>query len=610
MASFLSTSTLEQVRSASNIVDVIGNVVPLKRNGTNFVALCPFHKEKSPSFNVNPAKQIFRCFGCGKGGDVFSFVKDYENIGFMDAVRRLAERAKIPLEFDQTPGAQEARTIKDSLLHIHEQITLRWQSAFSNESSGEIARNYLIKRGVSEEAIKLFRIGYAPDSWDDTVNWAKSKSHDLKLVEQAGLILSKDDSRSYYDRFRGRLIFPICDEQGRVIAFSGRILSGDEKTAKYVNSPESPIFSKGRVVYGLDKSKRAILDTGFALICEGQLDMIACYMAGIQNVIAPQGTSLTHDHARLLKRYTNEVVVCFDADSAGQKATVRAFDALLPVGLAIRVATIPAPDDPDSFIKKRGADAFRERLNMAEGFFDYLLHQLCAANDPNTDKGRLQILKTMAEAVYKTSDAVIIDKYAQKTAARLGVSGVSAAQEFKKLAPHSQLHQSHVQPDNPEVPITPSEDEEQLAPPSHQEMWVLKFLCQDEDSLEWTMAHLDLEWIQHPKVRQLLSLRLHPTDEGSWPALTHMLGCLPEDSEARSLLIEAAVTDQIYPNSSKQIQDLVLRLRNAQIDRRLHQYRAQASNPDLTQEQSTEAAKAEMALRRAKKFPLEPLAGF
>lgn len=610
MASFLSTSTLEQVRSASNIVDVIGNVVPLKRNGTNFVALCPFHKEKSPSFNVNPAKQIFRCFGCGKGGDVFSFVKDYENIGFMDAVRRLAERAKIPLEFDQTPGAQEARTIKDSLLHIHEQITLRWQSAFSNESSGEIARNYLIKRGVSEEAIKLFRIGYAPDSWDDTVNWAKSKSHDLKLVEQAGLILSKDDSRSYYDRFRGRLIFPICDEQGRVIAFSGRILSGDEKTAKYVNSPESPIFSKGRVVYGLDKSKRAILDTGFALICEGQLDMIACYMAGIQNVIAPQGTSLTHDHARLLKRYTNEVVVCFDADSAGQKATVRAFDALLPVGLAIRVATIPAPDDPDSFIKKRGADAFRERLNMAEGFFDYLLHQLCAANDPNTDKGRLQILKTMAEAVYKTSDAVIIDKYAQKTAARLGVSGVSAAQEFKKLAPHSQLHQSHVQPDNPEVPITPSEDEEQLAPPSHQEMWLLKFLCQDEDSLEWTMAHLDLEWIQHPKVRQLLGLRLHPTDEGSWPALTHMLGRLEEDSEAHSLLIEAAVTDQIYPNSSKQIQDLVLRLRNAQIDRRLHQFRAQASNPDLTQEQSTEAAKAEMALRRAKKFPLEPLAGF
>ena len=191
---------------------------------------------------------------------------------------------------------------------------------------GQIARDYLAKRGVSEEAVKLFRLGCAPDLWDDTVNWAKSKGYELALVEKAGLILRKQDGSSYYDRFRGRLMFPICDEQGRVVGFSGRMLSGDEKTAKYVNSPETPIFTKSKVFFGLDKSKRAVLDAGYAIVCEGQLDLIACFMAGVQNVVAPQGTAFTADHARILRRYVEEVVLCFDSDEAGQNAAVRSLD--------------------------------------------------------------------------------------------------------------------------------------------------------------------------------------------------------------------------------------------------------------------------------------------
>src|SRR4051794_34566684 len=189
MAGFISPDKLEQVRAANDIVDVIGAYLPLKRAGANFVTLCPFHKEKSPSFNVNPHKQIFHCFGCHKGGDVFTFVKEYENITFVDAVRRLAERARIPLEFDNQPGQQQIRHIKDTLWQIHEQITQRWQTALTNEAGGQIARDYLLKRGVSDEAIKLFRLGYAPEAWDDTVNWSKNKGHALPLVEQAGLIL-------------------------------------------------------------------------------------------------------------------------------------------------------------------------------------------------------------------------------------------------------------------------------------------------------------------------------------------------------------------------------------------------------------------------------------
>src|SRR5580698_4317469 len=419
MAGFFTPATLEQVRAASDIVDVIGGYLPLKRAGANFTALCPFHKEKSPSFNVNPHKQIFHCFGCHKGGDVFTFVKDYENIGFMDAVRRLAERAHIPLEFENTPGAQESRHLKDQLLEIHEQLTQRWQNCLANEAAGQLARDYLAKRGVSAEGMKLFRIGAAPELWDDTVNWARSKNFDLATVEKAGLIIRKEETGNYYDRFRGRLMFPICDEQGRVIGFSGRILSGDEKTAKYVNSPETPIFTKSKVFFGLDKSKRAILDAGSAIICEGQLDLIACFMNGGQNIVAPQGTAFTEQHARILKRYINEVVLCFDSDNAGQNAAVRALDHLLASGLAVRVAVVPAPHDPDSFIKANGGAAFQKLIGGAEGFFDYYLNRLGATNDIASDKGRLVVLRSMAESVHKTGNVVLVDTYAQKTALRL-----------------------------------------------------------------------------------------------------------------------------------------------------------------------------------------------
>ena len=223
MAGLISSATREQIRAASDIVDVIGSYIPLKRAGGNFVGLCPFHKEKTPSFNVNPHKQFFHCFGCGKGGDVFTFVEQYESIDFVEAVKRLADRAKIPLEYEQGGVDQEVKHVKDTLLQIHEQIAQRWHSCLVNEAAGQIARDYLAKRGVSAEAIQLFRIGAAPDAWDDTVNWARSKGHDLATVEKGGLVIRKEETGNYYDRFRGRLMFPICDEQGRVIGFSGRV---------------------------------------------------------------------------------------------------------------------------------------------------------------------------------------------------------------------------------------------------------------------------------------------------------------------------------------------------------------------------------------------------
>src|SRR3984957_14526714 len=512
----ISTATLERIRAASDIVDIIGAYLPLKKAGANFTALCPFHKEKSPSFNVNPQKQFFHCLGCHKGGDVFTFVKEYENIGFVDAVRRLAERAKILLEFDNNPAEQQSRHLKDQLLEIHEKITQRWQNCLLNEAAGEAARNYLAKRGVSPDAIKLFRLGAAPEVWDDTVNWAKSKNYELPLGEKAGLIIRKEETGNYYDRFRGRLMFPICDEQGRVIGFSGRILSGDEKTAKYVNSPETAIFTKSKVFFGLDKSKRAILDAGFAIICEGQLDLIACFMSGVQNIVAPQGTAFTDQHARIIKRYANEVVLCFDSDNAGQNAIVRSLDHLLASGLAVRVAVVPAPHDPDSFIKANGGEAYRELIQKAEGFFDYYLNRLCATNDIASDKGRLVVLRSMAESVHKTGNVVLVDTYAQKTALRLGVSPEAVRAEFKK---------------NPKPHVAPAQDEdpaevsfESAAPaeepsPTALEFHLLKLILLNDPLVASSAAHLDLDWVQSTLARQILRKRFAAQAEGTWQSL-------------------------------------------------------------------------------------------
>jgi DNA primase len=590
MPGLIPPQKLEEIRAASDIVDVIGGYLgPLKRAGANFVALCPFHREKSPSFNVNPGRQIFHCFGCHKGGDVFTFVKEYENLSFVEAVRRLAERARIVLEFEDNPHAKQQRGEKEALLHLHEEICKRWQTALANDAGGQIARDYLAKRGVSAEAVKLFRLGYAPDAWDDTVNWAKSKSFDLALVEKGGLIIRKEGADHFYDRFRGRLMFPICDEQGRVIGFSGRTLDPEFKGGKYINSPETPIFTKGRVIFGLDKSRRAVADADCAIICEGQLDLIACFMAGVKNVVAPQGTALTADHCRILKRYGDEVVLCFDSDNAGQNAAVRSLDILLGSGLAIRVATVPAPHDPDSFIKAHGGPAFAQLIERAENFFDYYLNRLCATNDLATDKGRLAVLHAMAEATQKTGNAVLTDTYAQKTAARLGVSPDAARAEFKKIAaqkPKFTLRTEAPAPragglqppsaasstprvgdskspapattgsDNPpdyyydSQPAAPIEGHssdalpgtepapEQQGPPPKQELWLLQALFHADDQMEWLAATLQLDWLTHPGVRSIVALRLAGFVDGHPPSLAQLLGELPDDA-TRALCTQA-----------------------------------------------------------------------
>jgi DNA primase len=604
MGGFISPATLEQIRAASDIVDVIGGYIPLKKNGANFAALCPFHREKTPSFNVNPHKQIFHCFGCHKGGDVFSFVKDYENIDFPDAVRRLAERARIPIETENQPGGSETRHLKDQLLQIHEQITQRWQAALAAGEGGQRARDYLARRGVSPEAVQLFRLGCAPEAWDDTVNWAKSKHYEWPLIEQAGLILRKEGADHYYDRFRGRLIFPICDEQGRVVAFSGRILTGDEKTAKYVNSPETPIFTKGKIMFGLDKSKRALLDAHRAVICEGQLDLIACFMAGVKNIVAPQGTALTSDHVRILKRYVDEVVLCFDSDNAGQNAAVRSLDILLASGLAIRVAAVPAPHDPDSFIKEFGGAAFAQLIENARGFFDYYLDRLCTLHDPATDRGRRAVVQGMAEALHKAGSEVLRDTHAQKTALRLGVAAEAMRQEFKKNKRATAAVQGE------ESDQSDASDQPPAPRPTQHEWWLLRVLLENNDHIDWVAAHLDVAWLPTPDAREIVAQRLRQAQD--WPGVAAWLS-QPENTRWQSLVSEILADSHPIPDAAVLVQGSSTRdgiikiLRDKDIERRLAELNRRVTAPDATEEACGGLLSEIQRLRQLKKQPLTPL---
>ena len=371
----LAQETVEQVAAASDIVAVISSYFPLKRAGTEFRALCPFHQERTPSFFVNPSKQSYYCHGCGAGGAVFQFLMQYENIDFPEAVRRLASRAGIAIIVEELSQEEEAKqSLRKRLLRLHFEASAWYHSNLLRTKAAAHARSYLQSRGINIETAKRWQIGYAPKTWDSLVHWATDSGFTREELMASGLAKPREEGNPrsrIYDRFRDRLMFPIHNDFGEVVAFSGRILDPNASGGKYVNSPETPLFSKGNLLFGLHQSKRFIANARQAVVLEGQLDLITTFEAGIQNVVAPQGTALTARQAALLHRFADEVVLFFDADAAGQKAAERALEVLFAAGLQVKMGEMPPGEDPDSLIRKSGSDAFRARVDSAEDFFRF-----------------------------------------------------------------------------------------------------------------------------------------------------------------------------------------------------------------------------------------------
>ena len=428
----LAPELIEQIAAANDIVDVVGGYFPLKRAGSAWRANCPFHQEKTPSFQVNPQRQIFKCFGCGAGGSVFRFVMDYENVDFVTAAKKLADRAGIKI-VEQEMSAEDLQrvTMRRRLFALHAEAADFFHMNLMKKPAAAKAREYLKGRGVTGEVAKSWKLGYAPDGWDNMAGFAHERGFSREELVASGLVSKREEDAEadFYDRFRDRLMFPICNDTGEVIAFSGRVLVAEAKGAKYVNSPETALFSKGSILFGLHRSKRPLIDKNVAIVCEGQLDFITAFEAGVTNVIAPQGTAFTEKQAGILKRYVEEVVLCYDADGAGEKATEKAAKLLFTQNLAVRVATMPPGEDPDSMIRGRGAEAFMAQIEGAKDFFDFQIDRLAARPDFATPRGRTQAARKMAETISIITDAVLRETIINRVTMRLEIS----AQEFARL---------------------------------------------------------------------------------------------------------------------------------------------------------------------------------
>ena len=441
MAGMVSKETIDQIRNALDIADVVGSYIQIKRAGNSIKALCPFHKEKTPSFHVNPARQAFHCFGCGAGGDVFKFVD------FPTALRRLASRAGIAIQIDDRRSGPKDGPGKDEIFAANEDASRRYQQELLRSPEAAAARDYLKKRALDVAAWKDWGIGYAPEGWDFLSGAAGPRGGPkMKALEAAGL-LSANEKGSQYDRFRGRVMFTIRDELGRAVGFSGRVLKADDKAGgKYVNTPETPAFRKSRILFALDKAKREILDARTALLVEGQIDCIRCHLGGFKNAVASQGTAFTSEHATLLKRYADKVVVVLDADAAGRKAALRSAELLIAEGLAVSLAALPPGEDPDSLILKKGPEAFAAVLKNAQTPMGFLLGMLREQEDFRTQEGLLRATRAATELAGHAQGAVQTEQMLREAASGLGVGydalrrdlKAAVRQKFRPAAPESE----------------------------------------------------------------------------------------------------------------------------------------------------------------------------
>ena len=588
---------IEQIAVANDIVEVIGSYFPLKRAGGNFKALCPFHQEKTPSFIVSPSRQTFHCFGCGAGGSVFRFIIDYEHTDFPSAVRKLAARAGITVVETRGAESEDRRyEARRTLLKLHADAAEWFHENLLKRDVGESARKYLKHRGITAEIAKQWQLGYAPDEWDAFGSWARGRGYSTRDLITSGLAKTRNDAESApgerssaYDRFRGRIIFPICNDVGEVIGFSGRLLKDAEGAAKYLNSPETPLFRKGHVLFGLHKTKRALIEANCAVVCEGQLDLISLFEAGVTNVVAPQGTAFTEKQARLLKRFVNDVVLCFDADAAGQKAAERSLDALLQNDLIVRVAEMPAGEDPDSLVRHEGRESFESRIAGARDFFDYWIERETSGVDLGSLGTKMQLARSLAETVSRIRDPLMRGEVVSKVSAYLGV----AVQDFQSLLP-KQRAESFRSGDQSEADGPPKANETAQVP-RHDIAMLCLLALRDEKAREFLREQNWREVLAQVPDGEILALilksDLHPDDAASLNAFMVTLSP-PEERLVSSWLLQKAP-----PNAGAMVEKWWLGIRQAVLRRQLDVATNRIKLPNLTTGETVNLQKQILDLR-------------
>jgi len=522
---------LERVRLANPVEAVIGEHVQLRKSGKTMKGLCPFHNEKTPSFHVTPDKGFFHCFGCDKGGNVFQFVMEFDGVSFAEAVDLLAQRAGIPLE---TEGAADAielatqrRESKQRLCAVCQAAQQFFETQLHTGDEGRAALDYLQKRGVNEAALRALRLGYAPDTWDALLKAVRAQGfHDHELLT-AGLVVRSDDGTSLYDRFRARIMFPIWDLQGNVIAFGGRSIGPGEP--KYLNSPETPIYTKSKILYPINLTKRAIQQKGLAILCEGYMDALMLAQHRFTYVVASCGTALTDEQAHLLKRFAGKVVVAYDGDAAGQEATQRSISVLVEQGMDVFIASLQGGEDPDSFLRAHGADALRALLDAAQPFFPFLLQRLAARIDVRTPHGQRALCDEVFPLLARFGSDMIRDGYLDELARFLGVQRERLAREF------GEYRRGVVPRERARPAVAPA----RAAKPTPVELQLLALILREPLALAHARTQLDAQFIQHPEARTLIEAAYELQGQEQWRGVEAFLSSC---SDEQAVLVTEALS--------------------------------------------------------------------
>ena len=550
-----SESFLTELTERNDIVDVVSGYVRLgKKSGSNMFGLCPFHSEKTPSFSVSPDKQIYHCFGCGKGGGVINFIMEIENLSFPEAVEFLAKRAGMPIPEEENDRESRKRS---RMLSLNRDAARFFYAQLSTPQGGA-ARDYMAKRRIGPATAKNFGIGFAPDTWDSLEKAMREKGYtDFELFD-AGLV-RKGKKGGYYDTFRNRLMFPVIDVRGNVIGFSGRILGDGEP--KYMNSPETLVFNKSRNLFALNLAKKS--KSGYIILSEGNIDVVSLHQAGFDSAVASLGTSLTPEQARLLSRYTNQVIIAYDNDGAGIKAAQRAIGILEKLDLKVKVLRMSGAKDPDEFIKLKGADAFRNLLESSENQIDYRLRSVTDKYDLSVDEQKVEFLKEASDLVARLPGSVERQVYAMRVASMSGVSADVVTKEVerrrKKLVNQARGSEERQQ-SRPERQLQPEEKALRYEDPSSAaaEEGVIRLLYLDP-ALARNAELPAPEEFSSPVLGHIYSVLRDKIDRGETPSAATLGGAL--DGQEMSLLVRLLQKPELLSKGDRALADYIKRIR-------------------------------------------------
>lgn len=579
---FISEETILEVKRACDIFEVISSYFPLRRGGADYKALCPFHDEKTPSFYVSVRKQIFKCFGCSKGGNVIDFVMAYEKLDFADAVKKLADRAGIQVRY---VGAAAPELSKESLYKVNQWAAETYHRWLKSAPSGHPARTYLAGRGITEETIDAFRLGYAPDAWDEMLKAGRRVGYSQQLLVDAGLVTQRPEDGRVYDRFRHRVMIPIMDGVGRVIAFGGRSLDKDQEP-KYLNSSESPIFSKGRNFFGLNLVKQELDRLNEVYIVEGYFDVILPYQYGVRGLLATLGTALTKDHVSLLRRYVRRVTLVFDPDEAGARASKRGLDMLIGEDLDIGVCRLPEGLDPDDYVLKYGREALERELRRAQDVFDFMVEALSREHDPGTDGGRTRLIEAILGYVAQVENEIKRNILLQRVASRFGM-------EERALRARMSQARAHVKglPAPKKALPTP---EERLG----REMVAL--MLQDPESLLALKESVGAQGFPSEATRKIAAKIFEIHEKFEHMSASDLMVFFPEKDPAREALMDIADAEHSIPDPKKALAQCLQALEAYQERRKIAELKARLRDPSVRDKDSVAVQLQALLAKRRK----------